>query len=495
MAAGDAAPADQGPGIRPAELAALFVVALLLRCINLNSGLWVDEIDSLVSSFRPPLADIITLFPRDNRHPFYSVLAHLCIALFGEHPWSIRLPSVVFGAATVPMLYLLGARLLSRREALLAAAFLAVSYHHVWFSQNARGYAMLGFFTVLAAWLLIRVLEDGRPVHVAGYAVAIGLGAWTHLTMVFVAVGHAAACAIAFLLARDSRPAPVWRRLAAAFALSAVVTLLCYAPVLGDVAHYFRNRPSGLRGISTPRWAVAEAVRVLLSGLGGAGAAAALLALVLGGLLFGAGLRSFWRRHRLALGLFVLPAFVTVAGAAVARGTMYPRFFFSIAPYFVLIAVRGAFALAELVGRRGAAPDEQPRGEGLASLAMALLIVVSLASLVRVEYRYPKQDFSGAQGWVEAQRTGEDRVATVDITTPVYAGFLHAGWDSVRTAEDLVRLRTGRRVWLVYTFPRYLVRGAPEIAAVTERECREARVFRGTVGGGDVYVCRLGPTP
>ena len=477
--------------VKRSWLIALTVVALALRLINLNSGLWVDEIDSLQTSFRPALMDIITVFPRDNRHPFYSVLAHFCIQLFGEHPWSIRLPAVIFGAATVPALYLLGARIMRRREAFLAAALLAVSYHHVWFSQNARGYALLGFFAVISAWCLLRVMDDPSPRWMVGYGLAIALGAWTHLTMVFVAVGHFAAVAIAFVFARQSRDTATWKRLLIAFVLSGVLTFLCYAPVLGDVTHYFTKKPSGLKGISTPSWAAAETVRVLLAGLGGVGAAVALLALAAGALLFGLGLLTLWRRQRIVLGMFVMPGVVTIAGALAARGTMYPRFFFSMAPYGILILILGGFAvtaaLARMVGK-----DEGWSARWATGLVGAL-IVLSILSLGR-EYRLPKQDFEGAQRWVETQRSGQDVVATTDITSGLYQHFYGAAtWDSVRTAEDLARLRQAHRVWLVYTFPRYLQRGAPDISAIVEHECGTARVFPGTVGGGDVYVCELGP--
>src|SRR4029079_18431343 len=102
----------------------------------------------------------------------------------------------------------------------------------------------------------------------------------------------------------------------------------------------------------------------------------------------------------------------------------------SIAPYFVLVAVRGAFALAELVAQRRGKPDAHPAGDGLATLAMMLLIILSLASLVRVEYRLPKQAFVEAQRWVEGARRPGDRIATGDITTLVYHGYFSGGWDS-----------------------------------------------------------------
>src|SRR6188768_3984008 len=128
---------------------ALTIVALALRLVNINGGLWYDEIVTLVEFARPPLAQIVTHFPDPNNHPLYSVLAHASVSVFGEHVWSLRLPAVVFGVLGVPMLYWLGTALTSRIEALAAAALLTVSYHDVWFSQNARGYTGLLFWTML----------------------------------------------------------------------------------------------------------------------------------------------------------------------------------------------------------------------------------------------------------------------------------------------------------------------------------------------------------
>ncbi len=237
-------------------IVALTALALALRLVRLNTGLWIDEIYAMLYSFRPSLTEIVSAFPRDNHHPFYAVLAHLSMSAFGESPWAVRLPAAIFGAATIPMLYLLGTRVATRRQAFLAATLLCVSYHHVWFSQNARGYAFLAFFAIAGAWLLLRGFEDGRWRFFLWYAAAVALGTYTHLTMVFIVVGHAVACAIAFMTARQTQPGVVWRRAATAFALSGFLTLLLYAPVLRDVTHYFATQPSKLKGVSTPsgRW-------------------------------------------------------------------------------------------------------------------------------------------------------------------------------------------------------------------------------------------------
>src|SRR5687767_5805522 len=75
----------------------IIVLAAVLRFISLDSGLWYDEIVTLVVSARKPIAQILTEFPDVNAHPLYSVLAHVSIHGFGESAWSLRLPAALFG--------------------------------------------------------------------------------------------------------------------------------------------------------------------------------------------------------------------------------------------------------------------------------------------------------------------------------------------------------------------------------------------------------------
>src|SRR5438093_4803204 len=126
-----------------AVVAALTVLAALLRVPGLDASLWFDEIVTLVESVRQPLSEIVTTFPGYNDHPFYSLLAHRSVAGLGEHAWTVRLPAFVFGVAGIPVLYRLGAAVMGRSEGVMAALLLTVSYQHVWFSQNARGYTVL----------------------------------------------------------------------------------------------------------------------------------------------------------------------------------------------------------------------------------------------------------------------------------------------------------------------------------------------------------------
>ena len=81
--------------------------------------------------------ELLTTYYGDIQHPLYSVLGHASIAVLGETAAPLRLPAIAFGVASIPLLFLVGRVVATTREALLSAALLTFSYHHVWFSQNA----------------------------------------------------------------------------------------------------------------------------------------------------------------------------------------------------------------------------------------------------------------------------------------------------------------------------------------------------------------------
>jgi len=473
----------------PLALGGLVVLAFATRLIGLDGGLWVDEIYSLVRSFRAPIGTILTEFWGDNHHPFYAVLAHASRALFGETPWAVRLPAMLMGVAAIPMLYALGTTVVRQREALLAALLLAVSYHHVWFSQNARGYSAIALVAIVTMWAFLRGVATGERRYFVLYGVVAGLGAYTHLTVVFVVVGHA----LAALLLLAAPGATIDRRALVrgglvAFGLGAAVTLALYAPMLGQVTDFFLHRPSQLRGVSTPRWAFVETIRVLVLGLGAGLALVGGTVLAAGVVVGASGLAALWRRNRLFVLMLAGPCVATVAGAALARGTMYPRFFFFAIGPAMLLAVRGAYSVCSWISRRA---GRAALGEPLATGGIVIVVLLSAASL-SFNYRYPKQDFEGAMRVVLAERAPGDAVVTTGLPADPYRMLYGQAWGNLTTAAELDSVRRGSaRTWILWTFPRYLERHAPEIDRILHDECPERRTFRGTVGGGDVLLCAL----
>ncbi|MGQ0650507.1 MAG: hypothetical protein ACT4P7_23455, partial [Gemmatimonadaceae bacterium] len=56
---------------------------------------------------------------------------------------------------------------------------------------------------------------------------------------------------------------------------------------------------------------------------------------------------------------------------------------------------------------------------------------------------------------------------------------------------DLDALRQTGRVWFLYTFPRYLELYNAGLAEHVDKDCKEEKVFWGTLGGGEVIVCTM----
>ncbi|RME46756.1 MAG: phospholipid carrier-dependent glycosyltransferase, partial [Chloroflexi bacterium] len=71
-----------------------------------------------------------------GREPLYMYLMAPVQALVGVNTLAIRLTSALIGLATLPLTYLLGRELFSRRVALLATGLLATSYWHLTVSRN-----------------------------------------------------------------------------------------------------------------------------------------------------------------------------------------------------------------------------------------------------------------------------------------------------------------------------------------------------------------------
>jgi mannosyltransferase len=471
-------------------LGVLVVLGAILRFYRLNTGLWFDEIVTLIASVRLSFLELLTQFPGNNDHPLYSLLGHVSVASLGEQPWTLRLPAALFGVAAIPALYLLGRAVTTTLEALLAASILTVSYHHIWFSQNARGYTLLLFCVVVSTHLLLRWLAEGRTSLAVAYAIVTALGAYTHLTMVFVCVSHCLVCAFELVWReRSAQTRTAWRQAAVAFGGAGLLTVLLYAPKLRDVQGFFTREVDVGGRVATPMWALWEAVQGLQIGFG------ALWAIVVGGVIFGAGLWSYFRQNAPALFLFLLPV-PLVLGPAIALGRpVFPRFVFFALGFGLLITVRGASTVGRWIGEASRARDPQGAAIVGAALVTAGAVLVSVRSLP-YGYRYPKQDFAAAAAFVEQTRQPSDPVAVIGVTSAVpIRDYLGKPWPRVDQEVDFRRLLVqGRDVWIVFTFPAYIAAGHPEVWALLKQDCVNVATFDGTVAGGAVNVARCRPS-
>jgi uncharacterized membrane protein len=98
----------------------------------------------------------------ESAPPLYYALAWLWTQVVGTGELGLRSLSALAGVATVPVAYLLGVELRDRRAGIAAAALVALNPMLLWYSQEARGYALLVLLTALAALYFLRALSGAR---------------------------------------------------------------------------------------------------------------------------------------------------------------------------------------------------------------------------------------------------------------------------------------------------------------------------------------------
>lgn len=121
----------------------------------------------------------------ESNPPLYYVLAWGWAKVFGTGEVGLRSLTALFGAATVPVAFLIGRELASNRAGLVAAALVAVSPMLIWYSQEARSYALLVFFGALSLLFLARALRTGKGRDLGLWALASALALCSHYFAVF----------------------------------------------------------------------------------------------------------------------------------------------------------------------------------------------------------------------------------------------------------------------------------------------------------------------
>ncbi|MGH3472025.1 MAG: glycosyltransferase family 39 protein [Nocardioidaceae bacterium] len=160
-------------------LGAATVAATIVRLL-IERGIWVDEATSIFEARMPFHQMITTLETGDVHPPLHYVILWWVEHNFGTGQLAARMPSIVAGVLTVPLLYLCGRDMFNRRTGLLAAALGAISPFLVWYSQEARPYALLMLFALLAVWAQSWTLRtDARWWHWFGYLLATVAMLWT----------------------------------------------------------------------------------------------------------------------------------------------------------------------------------------------------------------------------------------------------------------------------------------------------------------------------
>jgi hypothetical protein len=152
-------------------VALITLAGAALRARYLSQPMRYDEAFTYLAYASQPLAKGLARYDYPNNHLLHTLLVHVTTTVFGNHPWSLRLPAYTAGVALVPAWWWAVRGLYPGAAGLLTAGLVAGSSPLVEFSTNARGYMLVALDCALlvgASTALLRRATPpavGRPGH------------------------------------------------------------------------------------------------------------------------------------------------------------------------------------------------------------------------------------------------------------------------------------------------------------------------------------------
>jgi hypothetical protein len=377
---------------RALGLAAIVVLAAALRFATLGTqSFWTDEAVT-IDLLRRPLGELLpAVRDSESTPPLYYLVAWLWAQVFGTGEAGIRALSALAGTATVPVVAAIGGRLAGERGAIIAASLAATNPLLVWYSQEARAYALLVLLVAasLLAWLA--ALEEPTPRRLLAWGALCALALATHYFAVFTVAAEAVGM---LLVLGRRRLLPLLGALALPAVMALVLLPLALEQQSADRAAFIRSTSLVSRIAQVPKQVLvgydAPAER-LLSVVAGLLVVAALAWLVI---------RRPWPRP-------VAWLLAVVAAALVIPVILAPLG----ADYLITRNVIGAAAGALALVAAGFARARPARLGTVAAAALAAIGLVAVIGVNRTQ-AFQRDDWRGA---VRALGAGERPRAVVVV--------------------------------------------------------------------------------
>ncbi|MFN8550076.1 MAG: glycosyltransferase family 39 protein [Candidatus Obscuribacterales bacterium] len=474
-------------------LSCIIALGLLLRCLFLNSSFWLDEITPLTFYRDSSIFGLLTTYYSTNNHLFYTLLEKMAVSVFGEQEWVVRLPSVLIGALTIPVFYLLTRLISSRWISLAAALLLAVSYQHIFFSQNARGYTAHLLFSLGATLFLLRGVKKDKVWHWVGYCLCTFLNMASIIASLSVLIAHFLMAVVASVVVqrRSGGGWPLFWRLSSVMFLSLLMVLHLYSIIFPQaymvVQETYKVQSTGFTLFS------AEFLNEVVRGLRISSAPLVAVAAVPGLIIAFAGLKAMFRSSWLLLVGLILPEILLALYLLKLALAVSPRFFLLALPLALLVCATGLHECLRWILKR---IGQEKLFKPLFTLSILCVMAVNIPPLMSY-YRIPKQDFRSAVLYLKSK---PGKIYPLSIYTAREGVAYYASRSDMRLNQDYYDVRTipefnevlrqhkPEQLYLITTFPRALHLDHPELEPLIEKYWVVDKVFPGSIGDGDLTV-------
>ena len=330
-------------------VAGLTALAAALRFSTL--GLQSFHHDEIVTAGRVVRASLWHLFDKlatgESVPPLYYLLSWVWAEISGLGAVGLRSLSALAGVATVPVAYWIGAQLRGPRTGFVTAALVASNPMLIWYSQEARAYALLVLFSSLSLLFCIRALRRSGERDLLWWAVSSALALSTH----YFALFPVALEALLVARARGREAARALLGVAATCALLAPLALVQMSHIdntdwIGALSLPYRLGETGVAFlVGETGYLIAQPVRPLLALLPALVVAAALA------LLAARGDRAEKRAAGLAISIAAVTLLVPLLLALLGRDFLLDRnLIAAVVPLLAAVAIAVTVGRARLAG-------------------------------------------------------------------------------------------------------------------------------------------------
>ncbi len=169
-------------------LTLITLAGLVLRLPSFGGSLFGDELSAFYIVAHHSFGQVMHLlnYHSTELNPqLFFILAWTSETVLGLTTETMKLPSLIAGTATIPMIYCLGRRAVGARAGLVAAALAAGCPFLIFYSTEARPYALMLFLVLGAVLALLRALRSDGVGWWLLYALCTCAAAYTHFTSIF----------------------------------------------------------------------------------------------------------------------------------------------------------------------------------------------------------------------------------------------------------------------------------------------------------------------
>lgn len=157
-----------------------------IRLASVNQGPLGDELSTYWIIRGHSLGHVLSAVRSDDEitPPLYFALGWIT-GKIGSQPEWIRLPSLIAGTISIPLVYAVGARTIGRLGGLVATALMALSPFMIYYSTEARSYSLMIALLLASTLGLLLALDTGRSRWWVLYAVCACGALLSHYTALF----------------------------------------------------------------------------------------------------------------------------------------------------------------------------------------------------------------------------------------------------------------------------------------------------------------------